>query len=236
MCERCFLATYRPLVNTKAGREAIKQYGLPPFIDGSCRREPDFQSRFPSITATCRAGNFAPRLRVGDHVAYLTVKRRYLGSSQAGWCLVAVLRVIQRFPSHEQAARWYAQQNEPLPSNCLVDRNPPRPFEMTNGDPPPRIKKRLAEHHDVGRALKLWDASYQLRIKAWPVFLATQVEYMELDRPGRISVPDMLQIFGRVPSTLNPPEITNGQLHGVVSLASAQAMQSGQSCGHRSTR
>jgi hypothetical protein len=135
--------------------------------------------------------------------------------------LVAVLRVMQRFPSHEDAAHWYAQHHQPLPSNCLVDGNPPQSFELTNGDPPPRIKKGLAEHHDVGRALKLWDASYRLRIRAWPVFLATEVEYMELNHPSRISVSDMVQIFGRLPSTLNPPHITTGRLQRLVSLATA---------------
>jgi hypothetical protein len=81
---RCFLATYRPLVRSLAGRQAIQEYSLPPFIDGSCRREPDFESPFPSITATCRGGNFAPRLREGDRVAYLTVRGRYHGDRESG--------------------------------------------------------------------------------------------------------------------------------------------------------
>ena len=78
---RCFLATFRPLIHSPGGRDAARRYGLPPFIDGSCRREPDLESPFPSITATCRAGKFAPRLVVGDRVAYLTVKGQELGAS-----------------------------------------------------------------------------------------------------------------------------------------------------------
>jgi hypothetical protein len=74
MTGRCFLATFHPLIRTSRGRKAVQEYRLPPFIDGSCRREPDFESPFPSITAICRAGNFAPRLRVDDQVVYLTVK------------------------------------------------------------------------------------------------------------------------------------------------------------------
>lgn len=89
---RCFLATYRPLVRALAGRQAIQEYSLPPFIDGSCRREPNFESPFPSITATCRGGNFAPRLRERDRIAYLTVRGRYLVDTESGWRLVAVLR------------------------------------------------------------------------------------------------------------------------------------------------
>ena len=38
---RCFLATFRPLIHSPGGRDAARRYGLPPFIDGSCRREPD---------------------------------------------------------------------------------------------------------------------------------------------------------------------------------------------------
>jgi len=37
-----YLVTYRPLIGKRAGRDAIKEYNLPPHIDGSCRREPDF--------------------------------------------------------------------------------------------------------------------------------------------------------------------------------------------------
>src|SRR5271157_5978822 len=117
MAERRFLATYRPLVKSRAGREAIRQHALLPFIDGSCRREPDFESRFPSIAAICRAGTFAPRLLVGDRIAYLTVKGKYLDAREFGWHLVAVLRVIHRFESHKDAAAWYGRQNQPLPSN-----------------------------------------------------------------------------------------------------------------------
>src|SRR6266446_771339 len=118
MAERCFLATYRPLVKSLAGREAIRRHALSPFIDGSCRREPDFESRFPSITAACRGRNFAPRLQIGDRIAYLTVRGKYLSDHESGWRLVAVLKVIQRFPSHVTAASWYAGNKQALPSNC----------------------------------------------------------------------------------------------------------------------
>jgi hypothetical protein len=175
---RCFLATFRPLVRSTFGQRAIPQYSLPPFIDGSCRREPDFESSFPSIAATCRAGNFAPRLRTADRVAYLTVRGRYLGDIQSGWRLVAVLRIAERFASHMEAAAWYKRQNLHLPSNCFVDGNPPKPLELTNGDPPKEVKKR--EEQDPVRVIRLWDATYSQRISKWPVFLATQPDFLEL--------------------------------------------------------
>jgi hypothetical protein len=94
MSSPCYLATFRPLVQRSAGRRAVQRYGLPPFIDGSCRREPDFESRYPSISATCRAGHFAPRLTVGDRIAYLTVKGRWLNCAEPHRRLIAVLRVF----------------------------------------------------------------------------------------------------------------------------------------------
>jgi len=44
---RYFLATHRPLIQTLCGRQAAARKCLLPFIDGSCRREPDFESHFP---------------------------------------------------------------------------------------------------------------------------------------------------------------------------------------------
>jgi len=38
----------------------------------------------------------------------LTVRGKFLGAPETGLRLVAVLRVVQRFPSHDEAASWYA--------------------------------------------------------------------------------------------------------------------------------
>ena len=219
MTGRCFLATYRPLVKTFSGRQAMRQHALPPFIDGSCRREPDFESPFPSITATCRSGNFAPRLRVGDRIAYMTVKGRYLGDAESGWRLVAVLRIIQRFPSHAEAACWYAGQSQPLPSNCLVDGNPPKAFGFTNGDPPAEVKKRMIVREDFVRVIRLWDTTYRQRVDKWPVFLATKAEFIELYHPPQLHDADLVAIFTRIPGTLNPPEIPCEKLDRLVEFA-----------------
>ena len=67
------LNSFRPLCGTILGVEAISKYKFPPFIDASCRREPDFQNPFPSISALCRQGQFAPHLRKDDIVVYMTV-------------------------------------------------------------------------------------------------------------------------------------------------------------------
>ena len=202
MDARCFLATFRPLIYSSGGRDAARRSGLPPFIDGSCRREPDLESPFPSITATCRAGKFAPRLVVGDRVAYLTVKGQYLEQRQPHWRLVAVLRVVRRFDSHPQAAAWYAGQALPLRSNCLVEGNAPKTFELTNGTPPADVRARLAGEADSQKAIRLWDAGYRRRVTQYPAFLATQPEFLELHRPPEVHAEDLLSIFGSIPATL----------------------------------
>lgn len=219
MAKRCFLATFRPLIQTVKGRIAAQRYSLPPFIDGSCRREPDFESRFPSITASCRAGNFAPRLQVGDRVAYLTVKGKYAGDQAPGWRLIAVLRVSHRFSDHDEAAGWYARQGCPIPSNCLVDGNPPKAFELTNQNPPAKVKKRVAADPDSSRAIRLWDATYRRRVREWPNFLATKVEFLDLVHPPQLREADLVKVFGEVPGTLNPPKMTHDQLRHLVELA-----------------
>ncbi len=215
----CFLATYHPLVESRCGRQAIRQHALPPFIDASCRREPDFESPFPSISATCHAGSFAPRLQVGDRIAYLTVKGRFIGDLERGWRIVAVLRVIQRFESHSEAAVWYRRQNQLPPSNCMVAGNPPKPFELTNGHLPKKVKERLAAERDFVRAVRLWDATYRRRVDKWPVFLATEAEFIKLSHPPQLCTADMLAIFGRIRGTQNPPMISCEELERLVQLA-----------------
>lgn len=225
MAGHCFLTTFQPLIRTVGGRTAAQRYNLPPFIDGSCRREPDFESPFPSITATCRAGNFAPCLHVGDRVAYLTVKGKYAGDQAPGWRLVAVLRVTHRFSDHSEAAGWYVLQGCPVPSNCLVDDNPAKPFELTNGNPPAKVKKRVAAESDSRLAIRLWDSMYRRRVAEWPVFLATKAEFLELMRPPQLRELDIVEIFDRIPATLNPPEISCDQLERLVEIATERAIQ-----------
>lgn len=60
---RFYLVTYRPLAYSVAGRKAAEAHGIPPFVDGSIRREPDLESAYPSISCLCRTARFAPRLR-----------------------------------------------------------------------------------------------------------------------------------------------------------------------------
>ncbi|MFZ1005352.1 MAG: hypothetical protein WAN65_00840, partial [Candidatus Sulfotelmatobacter sp.] len=142
--------------------------------------------------------------------------------SESGWRLVAVLRVVHRFASHAEAAIWYERRGQPLPNNCFVEGSLPKPLELTNGDPPNEVRIRMMDEHDPVRVIRLWDATYRKRIARWPVFLATEVTFIELNHPRQLTERQMRRIFGRIPSTLNPPVIPRQQLEDVMRLATGR--------------
>jgi len=203
-----YLNSFRPLCYNKLGRTAIDMYGLPPFIDASCRREPDFQSHCPSITALCRGAMFAPRLRIGDSVVYMTVKGAYEPERIRHWRLVAILRVIQRFETHKQAAIWYQDKGLPIPSNCMIEGNDPLPYDMTIGLIPPNMFGTRLSTHEL---LRKWDSIYKLRARKRGVFLACEADFLELYQPTILTVKMMMETFGRIPPTLTPPAISEGE-------------------------
>jgi hypothetical protein len=187
---------------------AVEKYHFPPFIDGSCRREPDFESRFPSISALCRGKVFAPRLHVGDVIVYKTVKGSYLGVKPPHWRLVAILNVIRRFKSHNEAANWYQSNELPLPANCMVPGNNSAPFEMTAGILKLDFEKRTKGFVPT-RIIRMWDATYQERAKKWGVFLVCKPVFLDLNNPLILTEDDMTGLFGHVLNTFNPPEISD---------------------------
>jgi hypothetical protein len=186
---RIYLTTFRPLRRTAAGRRAIAKCDLPPFVDDSCRREPDFQSRFPSISALCRGTLFAPKLRIDDVAVYMTKK---IG----GRWLPAILQVIERFETHEDAAEWYAGRGLPTPSNCMVAGNPPIPIDQTSQAEP----------------LEKWDAGYRWRARKTGTFLATMPLFLELRDPPSLPEELLIRIFGQIPGTQNPRRISEREL------------------------
>lgn len=192
---KIYLNSYRPLVCYLEGQQAIVRYNLPPFIDYSCRKEPDFMSMYPSISALCRAGKFAPRLFTGDLVVYITCKGSFLDLKQRHWRLTAILEVLERFESHSEAAIWYSNQGVTLPSNCMVSYNPPLSLEKT------------APITEFGTDLRRWDLAYQKRARQYGVFLACTSQFMDLHHPPIITDEIMYQAFNRIPSTQNPPSI-----------------------------
>lgn len=188
-----YLCSYKPLIAKHQGRTAISTFRLPPYVDGSCRREPDFESAFPSITALCRFKLFAPHLQEGDTVVYITRKGRY-EIPEDHWRLVAILKILERFENHKDAAGWYASHGFPLPCNCLVQGNAPVPLERTTGDKD---------------SLERWDAGYQWRARKCGVFLVCKAKFLELQNPPILTRGKMLNIFGKIPYTMNPPKISD---------------------------
>ncbi|MBL8049788.1 MAG: hypothetical protein JNM46_01075 [Anaerolineales bacterium] len=163
-----FLSSFRPLNINKQGRKAITTLGLLPYVDGSCRREPDFESAFPSISAICHAGKFAPRLEEDDAIIFITVKDKYPPLDFRHWRLVSILKVIKRFETHQEAKEWYLSKKLPLPSNCMVEENKPLPLEMTTWPKPYYKYKKI---NDPNRIISIWDKQYRDRVQKYGTFL-----------------------------------------------------------------
>ena len=88
-----YLNSFRPLCKNEIGRRAIIRYNHHPYIDASCRREPDLESVFPTISSICRQGHFAPRPRMVDIVVYITGKQKYYGDSEGFLSLSPILKI-----------------------------------------------------------------------------------------------------------------------------------------------
>lgn len=190
-----YLTSFRPLSATAKGRRAAAQHRLAPYLDASCRREPDFEhASGPTLTALCRP-SFAPKLLQGDVVVYLTTKASYAGAPPHRR-LVAVLEVARTFPTHREAAAWYGSQALPLPSNCMVTGNTPLPYSYTDNALPEEA----------------WDRHYRVRARQCSVFHVCTALFMDYGEPPVVTDNDLLAAFGRVPGTQNPSRVGVDQL------------------------
>jgi hypothetical protein len=205
-----FLCSYRPIIGTKQGRKAIEKYRIKKYVDGSCRREPDFENPYPSITSLCRFTKFAPRLNVSDKVVYITKKGKYEEYLESHWRITAILQIKFRFNTHKEASDWYQSKNIELPRNCMVVENQPHALDKTDGVMPNELKSRRQRLGD-DKILRLWDAAYQNRANKCGIFLACIPIFLNLTNPPILSHDEMLNIFGKVPSTQNPPKITDAE-------------------------
>jgi hypothetical protein len=203
---RAFLATYRPLCRTKQGRAAAAKYAIPPYVDGSCRREPDFEADLPTITALCHGRMFAPRLSKGDRVAYVTKQGRYAAQRPTHWRLTALLIVEHRFESHTQAADWFIGQGLRLPQNCMVPGTMPVPLDHTDGELNAQLRAQVGRLTPE-QIIRAWDSGYSLRARNWGVVLACRVLFRDLHNPPPIVREDWLSWDGHVPFTQTPPRI-----------------------------
>lgn len=206
---RFYLNTYRPLIATRHGREASREHSILPFVDGSIRREPDLEQPFPTISCLCRAGLFAPRLRIGDVVAYVTVKNAERGQRR----LPALLKVVRLFDTHVDAAAWFHDQGLPLPSNCLVPGN--RPLHMSMS-----LHAAFGPHRECGKAgCNAWDTGYQMRARQHGRFVVCEALHRDLDWSAPIVHEHHLtEAFGRIPPTRNPSDLPWKGLSRLLSL------------------
>jgi hypothetical protein len=170
-----YVVKYRPLCSTAQGRTAVSRDRLPPYIDGSCRREPDLQSQYPSISCLCRGGQFAPKLVPGDRVVYIASKHSRLNlANQRVRAVVAILRIKKPFNNHQQAADWYSGEGLPLPSNCMVTGNAPEALDRTTG---------LSGCACGADELDEWDRKYRARARKHRQFFACDTERLNLYSP-----------------------------------------------------
>lgn len=192
-----YLTTYGPLVLTKLGREAAIKHSLPPFIDGSIRREPDLEHAYPAITCLCRTDKFAPRLREGDVVAYMLKKASY-GLGYKHQRLTAVLKVIVINETHAEGAAWYREQGLALPNNCMVPGNRANPLSKSH--------QRVPKQHGCGKTgCSQWDADYKDRAKQWGTFVICKSLWTDLSwQAPEITDDTLVAAFGYVPGTRNP--------------------------------
>jgi len=123
-----YLMSYCPLANSKCGRDVAARHGIPPYVDASCRREPDFELDRPFISGLCRP-SFIAKLAEGEVLVYVTTKRPI---HREGRRLVAVLQLNQPFASHAAAAAWYLENDMRIPYSCIVPGNDPLPISKAN--------------------------------------------------------------------------------------------------------
>ena len=209
------LISYKPLCYNKIGLNAINTYQYPPFVDHSCRREPDFQNQLPTITSLCRSGKFAPFLKVDDIVIVITKQSHHL---------VAILQVIQVFQNHQQGYNWYLNNNLTIPGNCMIQGNPPLDFDRTAGDFINKtqenafLKRPNPIQLKIGsKRLPIWDNLYIQRANNHQNFVSTKALYLDINNPKCIKQ-GLLSIFSKTPGTQNNKKLSLDQLEKIGKL------------------
>lgn len=212
------LNSFRPLCGNEFGQRAVDIYSFPPFIDSSCKREPDLENPFPSISALCRQGKFAPHLAIGDIIVYMTIQGNYSPFTEKHHRIVAILQVEDVYNTHQQGQVEYSKLEIQTPSNCMIDGNVPFDFDKTAGNFTTKKElKRFLEHdkktQDVigQRKLKHWDNQYLQKSKEWTCFVRTKTLYKNLINPVPIFRQDFEIIFNKLPNTRTPNKISEDQ-------------------------
>lgn len=200
-----FLNSFIPLAYNKFGRASAVNNNLPLFIDGSCRREPDFQNPLPAITQLCRPKKLVTRLNVGDLVIYITKLGNY-GNPPAHWNFIGILEVVDFAQNHNQAEAYYLTNNIPVSQNIICNSTVPFPLNMTHG-----LSGFPHRNLSPQKVINLWNNGYIGRANNHPKAAITCVleNTLNLNNPPVITHAMMNNIFGRVPGTQNPPQLSN---------------------------
>jgi hypothetical protein len=195
-----YLSSFYPLCCTKKGVQAINKFGFQNYIDGSCRREPDFQNKYPAITGLCRPG-FSKKLNEGDLVIYLTNKKG-IGENR----LVAVLEVIKKCRNHSSAKKWYEDNGineKDLPNNLMV--NETKHFNLNETHQMMFWDKGCDSDN-----IEKWNKCYVERSQSDSDVAICKVwkDVLDLHNPKVIKLE---KIFDRRTSTQNPPRLKESE-------------------------
>ena len=90
-----------------------------------------------------------------------------------------MLKVIERFETHEEAKAWYLLHEGTTPSNCMVEANDPEEFEHTLGYLHLKTNKFVQDP----KWLRPWDEHCQECARKWPVFLVCEYVKHALSDP-----------------------------------------------------
>ncbi len=197
---RKYLSSFYPICSTRAGKKAVAKYKLPPYIDGSCRREPDFENELPCITGLCRPG-FAEKLEVGNTIIYATNKKG-VGSRK----IIAELEVIKIFENHAAAADWYRNEKKTIPNNIMVIETTPFDLDKTH--------KKLGWDAWVKaqKSLEQWNLEYIERAKKNQKVAQCKIVYRELNNPSKIDE----RILGQRKLVAQNPPILNDDEYSIL--------------------
>ncbi len=210
-----YLNSYAPLIINRRGSQISSSSDIPPFVDGSIRREPDLEHEQPAITCLCRGKQFTPRLEIGDHIAYLTKKVRFDTRTPRQRRLTAVLRVKELFANHEAAAEWYLQHNRSLPNNIVVDGNAAKLLKESHCK-----FQRVLLGVDDNSGRSRWDNTYRKRAKRFPVVAVCDRLFVDIQESAPIISDDMLaNAFGKIPGTQNPGRLAKAAFMKLLRLA-----------------
>ena len=195
---RFWINKYGPLAASRGGRDAAGRTGEPPFVDASHRREPYLSRELATISSICRGRNFAPRLKTGDVVVYLTKKRRYDRDAEPSMRLTAVLEVVRKFDSHEDAAAWLVGEGRTPPPNCLVAGNDGL---CADACAPCSTDTRLES-----------EERYWRRAEQYPAYFICDPLWLCLESPPTVTDAILESALGRVPTVQTPTTWTRREV------------------------